>query len=93
MYVTEEGWKVFGLEEDARATDLRHAARLGNFASGTHETEVLIIGNEVTGVDPDLLELCERIYSLPMGGEKKSFNVAIAFSIAAYALPRERVGD
>ena len=82
----EEGWKVYGLEEDARATDIRHAAPRRDFASVTYETQVLIIGNEVTGVDPELLDLCERIYSIPMVGEKKSFNVAIAFSIAAYAL-------
>jgi 23S rRNA (guanosine2251-2'-O)-methyltransferase len=82
----EEGWKAYGLEEDARATDIRHAAPFRDFASMTYETQVLIVGNEVTGVDPELLDLCDRIYSIPMRGEKKSFNVAIAFSIAAYAL-------
>jgi 23S rRNA (guanosine2251-2'-O)-methyltransferase len=79
-----EGWKVYGLEEDARATDIRHAETM-NYAS-----QILIIGNEVTGVDPELLDLCDRIYSIPMRGEKKSFNVAIAFSIAAFALHIER---
>jgi tRNA G18 (ribose-2'-O)-methylase SpoU len=33
-----------------------------------------------------LLELCDEIFYIPMRGEKKSFNVAMAFSIAAYAL-------
>ena len=46
---------------------------------------VLIVGNEITGVDPHLLTLCDEIYHIPMYGEKKSFNVAIAFAIAAYA--------
>lgn len=87
----EEGWKVYGLEEDARATDIRHAAPLRDVASVTYETQVLIIGNEVTGVDPELLDLCERIYSIPMQGHKRSLNVAIAFGIAAYALNIERV--
>ena len=40
----------------------------------------------VTGIDPELLELCDAMYHIPMHGEKKSFNVAIAFGIAAYAL-------
>jgi tRNA G18 (ribose-2'-O)-methylase SpoU len=75
-----EGWKVYGLEEDARATNIRHADSM------TSAAQVLIIGNEVTGVDPELLDLCDRIYSIPMRGEKRSFNVAIAFGIAAYAL-------
>jgi tRNA G18 (ribose-2'-O)-methylase SpoU len=50
------------------------------------ERAVLIVGNEVTGVDPELLDLCDEIYCIPMRGQKKSFNVAIAFSIAAYTL-------
>jgi 23S rRNA (guanosine2251-2'-O)-methyltransferase len=47
---------------------------------------VLIVGHEVTGVDPGLLALCERIVALPMGGIKRSLNVAIAFGIAAYTV-------
>jgi 23S rRNA (guanosine2251-2'-O)-methyltransferase len=82
----EEGWKVYGLEDDARATDIRQAAPSRDFAGVSHAPQVLIIGNEVTGIDPELLDLCDRIYSIPMRGAKKSFNVAIAFSIAAYAL-------
>jgi len=47
---------------------------------------VLIVGNEVTGVDPELLDLCNEVFYIPMRGEKKSFNVGVAFGIAAYAL-------
>lgn len=47
---------------------------------------VLIVGNEIIGVDPHLLDLCDEIYHIPMYGEKRSFNVVIAFGIAAYAL-------
>jgi tRNA G18 (ribose-2'-O)-methylase SpoU len=45
---------------------------------------VLAVGNEVTGVDPGVLALCDRIVSLPMGGIKGSLNVAVAFGIAVY---------
>jgi 23S rRNA (guanosine2251-2'-O)-methyltransferase len=45
---------------------------------------VLVAGNELTGVDPGLLELCERVVSLPMAGVKGSLNVAVAFGIAVY---------
>jgi tRNA G18 (ribose-2'-O)-methylase SpoU len=54
--------------------------------SGRPGFHILIVGNEVTGVDPELLDLCDQIFYIPMRGEKKSFNVAIAFGIAAYAL-------
>ena len=76
-----EAWKLYALEDHPRAVPVQDAPRLMAAAGQA----VLIIGNEVTGVDPDLLDLCDRIVSIPMRGEKRSFNVAIAFSIAAYA--------
>ena len=84
-----EGWKVFGLEDNPRAVDLRRAATV----TYSSQLNVLIVGNEVTGVDPELLDLCDQIYCIPMRGAKQSFNVAIAFSIAAYALHREHLED
>jgi len=82
-----EGWKVYALEEDARAAELGHGRNLTVASEG----EVWIIGNEVTGVDPELLDLCDRIFYIPMRGEKKSFNVAIAFAIAAFAFRNQRI--
>ena len=43
---------------------------------------VLIVGNEVAGVDPGLLNLCHETFFLPMHGRKKSFNVSVAYAIA-----------
>lgn len=44
---------------------------------------VLVAGNEVCGVDPGIIELSDRVISIPMLGKKQSHNVAIAFGIAA----------
>jgi 23S rRNA (guanosine2251-2'-O)-methyltransferase len=82
-----EGWKAYGLEEDARALEISHAGSMDHHGP----VEVLIVGNEVTGIDPDLLNLCDQIFYIPMRGEKKSFNVAIAFGIAAYALGIQKI--
>jgi len=76
----KEGWKVWALEEDERAKEIRMKDE------GGIQKTVLIVGNEVTGVDPELLDHCDEIFYIPMRGEKKSFNVGIAFGIAAYAL-------
>jgi len=75
----KEGWKVWALEQTERAHPV------GQIANLTRNI-VLIVGNEITGVDPELLEHCDGIFCIPMRGEKKSFNVAVAFGIAAYAL-------
>lgn len=56
--------------------------------SPTKHTKLLtiIVGNEISGVDPALLELCDQVLALPMLGEKTSLNVTVAFGIAAYYL-------
>jgi tRNA G18 (ribose-2'-O)-methylase SpoU len=81
----KEGWKVWALEENQQATSINEA-----LVSNLNGRAVLIAGSEVTGVDPELLDLADEIFYIPMRGEKKSFNVAMAFSIAAYALSNRR---
>jgi len=76
----KEGWKIFALEENPRAKEI------GRAISAADERTVLLLGSEVSGVDPDLLDLCDEVFYIPMQGQKRSFNVAIAFSIAAYAM-------
>jgi 23S rRNA (guanosine2251-2'-O)-methyltransferase len=81
-----EGWKVYGLEEDPRAIPLEAEDLLSQVRERAPILQVLIVGNEVTGIDPELLDLCDQIFYIPMRGKKKSFNVATAFGIAAYAM-------
>jgi 23S rRNA (guanosine2251-2'-O)-methyltransferase len=51
---------------------------------------VLVAGNEIAGVDPGIVALADRVIALPMAGGKRSLNVAIALSIAAYWLSLAR---
>lgn len=44
----------------------------------------LIIGNEVTGVDQNLVELADLAVEIPMMGEKNSLNASVAAGILAY---------
>jgi tRNA G18 (ribose-2'-O)-methylase SpoU len=47
---------------------------------------VLAAGNEITGVDPGLVAIADKVIQLPMMGSKQSLNVAVALSIAIYWL-------
>jgi tRNA G18 (ribose-2'-O)-methylase SpoU len=47
---------------------------------------VLVIGNELSGIDPAILDICEKVLVIPMQGRKSSLNVASAFAIAVYWL-------
>lgn len=46
----------------------------------------LLLGNEVSGLDPDILKTCDHILELPMIGRKESLNVSVAAGIALYQL-------
>lgn len=46
----------------------------------------LIIGNEVDGVESELLELCDEVLHIPMRGMKDSLNVSVAFGIGVYQI-------
>jgi tRNA G18 (ribose-2'-O)-methylase SpoU len=61
------------------------AALLLQSAQPTPKT-LLIVGNEVAGVDPAILDLADVCIAIPMAGRKRSLNVATAFGIAAYVI-------
>lgn len=44
----------------------------------------LVLGNEKTGLKPDILNEADKIIHLPMLGKKESLNVAVALAAAAY---------
>jgi 23S rRNA (guanosine2251-2'-O)-methyltransferase len=59
------------------------------FTSSISKSEqpiLLVIGNEVTGVDPEITAIADEIFHIPMLGYKKSLNVSVAFGIIAYQL-------
>lgn len=45
-----------------------------------------ILGNEVTGVEKEILDLCDVIAEIPMHGEKESLNVSVAGGIALFQM-------
>ncbi|MCI0706487.1 MAG: RNA methyltransferase [Ignavibacteriae bacterium] len=48
----------------------------------------LVIGNEIVGVNKQIVELCDSAIEIPMHGIKQSLNVAVAYGIAVFELAR-----
>ncbi len=44
----------------------------------------IVIGNEITGLDDDILNACDDAVEIPMFGVKHSLNVSVAAGIAAF---------
>lgn len=71
---------VYALEQTTGSHDLRDFQPADRFA--------LLLGEEVHGIAPDLLEWCDEAIEIPMYGQKESFNVSVATGIALYALSK-----
>lgn len=77
-----QGTLVCALETSSTSHDL--FAEVGHIEPAS--SVLLILGNEVSGVDPQLIQRSDLVLSLPMLGKKSSLNVAVAAGIAVYAL-------
>ena len=71
-----EGYKIYGLEQTASATVLSEFTAPSKLA--------LIVGREVEGLEPAILDLCDGALEIPMLGKKESFNVVQAAAMALY---------
>ena len=47
---------------------------------------VLVLGEEVKGIDYSLYEIIDLFVEIPMKGQKESFNVSVAAGIAMYGI-------
>ena len=70
-----EGYKIWALEQTSPKTWLQ------DFAPQPGEKHAFVIGNEVDGVDEQLLPLCDGAIEIPQYGTKHSLNVAVATGI------------
>jgi tRNA G18 (ribose-2'-O)-methylase SpoU len=77
----DQGYQLLGLESDPKAVSLMESLPLQK-----DQLYCLVVGNEIAGIDPGILDLCDRLVYIPMLGAKRSFNAAVAFGIAAYHL-------
>lgn len=50
----------------------------------------IIMGNEETGISPELLKKCDRLVKIPMSGVTSSLNVSVASGIILYEATRQR---
>ena len=81
LSLKERGLRLWALEGGPRSESLFEA-----WGEVSGAPIALVVGSEVSGVDPGILAQCERVLCLPMQGVKTTLNVAVAFGIAVYFL-------
>lgn len=81
----KEGWQIVGLENNIEKTNLVKLNDKG-LKSKLTDNVVLILGEEVKGIDYSLHDIIDLFMEIPMRGKKESFNVSVAAGIATYGI-------
>lgn len=79
LKLKSEGVRICALEQT-------HNSRV-HFSIESGELPIaLIVGNEITGVSQELIDLCDFTMEIPQYGIKQSLNVAVAYGISIFEL-------
>lgn len=74
----KDGYKILALEQDNRSRRLKELVPPDKFA--------IVVGNEVGGVQKEILDVADVIVEIPMEGAKESLNVSVATGVALFHL-------
>jgi tRNA G18 (ribose-2'-O)-methylase SpoU len=81
LELKKQGWKIWSLENRLVSDSIFSIRKLDPM-----QEILLVVGNELAGIDPSILDESDRVFNLPMQGSKESLNVSVAFGIAIYWL-------
>jgi len=83
LKLKEEGYKVYAIEQ---AED---SIFLNDFIADSSEKYALVFGNEVHGVDEDVMAIVDGCVEIPQFGTKHSFNVSVTMGIVLWDLVKK----
>ena len=75
-----EGYKICALEQ------VENSVMLDKFSPDSNQKYALIFGNEVFGVEEEVLKSCDTVLEIPQLGTKHSLNISVSLGIAVWDL-------
>lgn len=84
-YLKKQGWQVVGLENNIENVPI-FALNSSELKEKISDRVILILGEEVNGIDYSLYDIIDLFVEIPMKGKKESFNVSVAAGIAIYGI-------
>ena len=79
-WLKEQGYKVLAVEQCEGSTMLQ------DFQRQTEEKYAIVLGNEVKGVQQQVVDLCDGCLEIPQYGTKHSLNVSVTAGIVLWYL-------
>ncbi len=79
----ESGYIILGIEQSEGSVELQSMQIIAG------ENYALVFGNEVNGVEQDIINHCDHCVEIPQFGTKHSFNIAISAGIVLWELNKK----
>ncbi len=86
LRMKEEGWKICALEQAHNSVSLQ------DFDVTDGERYLLVVGNEVKGVDQRIVDIADTVIEIPQAGVKHSLNVSVSAGIAMWHISSRMKG-
>lgn len=81
MQYKEKGWKLVAVEQTSRSESI-----VTGLPNPANDRLILIFGNEVLGLDDDVIAVSDYVVDIPQYGRKHSLNVSVSVGIALFAV-------
>lgn len=79
-----DGYKIVAVEQ------VENSIALNKFSFDENSKLAVIFGNEVKGVDEEILKLCDSCIEIPQWGMKHSLNISVAAGIVLWEIVRTK---
>jgi 23S rRNA (guanosine2251-2'-O)-methyltransferase len=80
----EKNYTVYAVEQ------ARNSICLSDFRYQNEKT-ALVFGNEVYGVEQEVIDACQGVIEIPQAGTKHSFNISVSIGIVLWELFRKHI--
>ncbi|MDD2425271.1 MAG: RNA methyltransferase [Bacteroidales bacterium] len=78
----EDGYYIISVEQTGNSTKLQ------SISPPPERKFVLVFGNEVRGVDQQILDISDEVFEIPQFGTKHSLNVSVSIGIVVWEMIR-----
>jgi 23S rRNA (guanosine2251-2'-O)-methyltransferase len=82
----ERGYKVYAIEQVEQSISLEKFKH-------TDQKTAIVFGNEVEGVNEEVIKRCDGYIEIPQLGMKHSLNISVAAGIVLWEMVRGRIGN
>lgn len=79
----KNGYKVIAIEQ------VEHSIMLQDFKIDTQKKYAVVLGNEVKGVQQQVVDVCDGCIEIPQFGTKHSLNVSVTAGIVIWQLAKQ----